>query len=102
MPRTQGAKNKPKPDSTLINELQQRGYSVSKAGEKQANGVKSVVVKRSKLEIKKPVIPKLVESQENAPDLLKSDVYRCGNSACGKLLAGEVTPCPYCGAILKW
>src|SRR3972149_1265090 len=100
MPRIKGAKNKPKSDSELIEALKNRGYNVSKFAEKQPeNTTAKVTVKRSKLIIEKPV--KIAAKQSEVLSD-KDTVCRCGNPACGKVLTGEISPCPYCGANLKW
>jgi len=111
MPRTSGAKNKPKSDDELIKILKERGYDIVQG----ANAVKEAIAEAAetpkketkmaeksgeKFEIKPPEI-ETEKEKAPAPDL-NSTVFRCGNPACNKILSKPESVCPYCGVKLEW
>ncbi len=107
MPRTKGAKNKPKSKNYLLAELDKLGVkytieSVENIGqietpetpENSPENPPEVSPKKSQFEIAKP---KKVD-----PPNIEGEIYRCGNPACGKILDSPVSVCPFCGVNLKW
>lgn len=124
MPRTKGAKNKPKSDNELIEILKKRGYKVIEGAENVKNAIQNaagenypptdpVIHTPPKKENENPEIqPKSKKSfeikqppkqPENTPPVNpNAGILRCGNPACGKILQTEISECPFCGCRLSW
>lgn len=99
MPRTHGAKNKPKSDEYLMNALKARGYNVTKdqPQEKPVNDNNPSPETPVKLTIKK------TEKRQKETEVKKDSnetVYRCGG--CQQVLTGALRQCPYCKIGLLW
>lgn len=99
MPRTTGAKNKPKSDEQLIKELESRGYGVSKGEAPHEENTVKPRHTRTDVVIEKPVIPAETTSKKAAET---EEVYRCGNKLCNKVLDQMYSVCPHCGVNLTW
>jgi len=93
MPRTQGAKNRPKTNNELLAELKKRGFSVDGT---------TVKVPKYKPPIEGETPPEMEEIELEIEDEDTSEIttYRCGN--CKAELDSQVEKCPYCYAELKW
>lgn len=107
MPRTKGAKNKTKPVQWYLDELAKLGVKAEVDGkvppelppvtedETPPETPPKVTKSKAIFDIKKP-------AKKTPPPNIEGEVYRCGNPACGKILTGAISPCPFCGAVLQW
>lgn len=106
MPRTKGATNRPKNDDYHINELENRGFTVTKGGQVETVDVPN----KGKSKIKKQAKPTpnavetanflTGETTDPAQTDAEPDNFVCGN--CNSTLEGKVEKCPHCGVALIW
>ena len=101
MPRTKGAKNIPKSLQYHLDKVKELGGDVPavKKVKKVAETVENV---KQVFTIDKPKTDEPENEPENPPVNPDSDVIRCGNPECNKILQSEVSTCPHCGVKLTW
>lgn len=105
MPRTQGAKNKPKTVNQLLDLLKD-------AAEREGLEFSSNLIKKAaqqaaesgavnNAESADDFISKFHALEIDIPDeITDADTYKCGK--CSAVLASMVTVCPECGTKLQW
>ena len=106
MARIKGSKNRPKSIAELeimLAEAKSAGGQIEKLTEeaKKTNPEPEFEIKpkiRQKTERK----PFEIERPNSQPLDINSEVIRCGNPKCGKILKDEYGVCPFCGCYLKW
>jgi len=96
MPRTKGAKNKPKSKEYLLQKLAELGENVPQTF---ADVVTPVAKTKKKFELQK--VDEVNENQSEN-ETLSGEILRCGNPACGKILNEQYNICPFCGVNLQW
>jgi hypothetical protein len=102
MPRTQGAKNKPKSKEFHLNALKELGVKIiEKGGSISVNTPAKEAakeIKKLQFSIKKPANETAGKPAE--PVKKDDDILYCGH--CRAILKSKVTSCPSCGWGLKW
>ena len=111
MPRTQGAKNKPKPAEYHLEKLKELGLDIAEiTGKPKAKKEKKtpelpagaqVIDEATGGHIRKKFELESPNAEKNEPDL-SGQLLRCGNPACGKILQEQYSKCPFCGCKLEW